>query len=206
MSDWRQDLSWSARDFIAIVWPQISGWCHGGELRPVEGVTDRRTEADLDRLAGIDAWQIVDGVGMRGIASRVQAMEDSGYTNPWASFTIRERRTSGAVTELAKRMRAMDDDAGWLLPDLTVQAYLDRRGGRLLHVAMTYTRQLYEHVRDTTEWVRRTNGDDGNLFLVVWHHDLQDEDRRVRHWTAKGITATCWCEECSPKKRKARTP
>lgn len=71
---------------------------------------------DLDMKAGIDAWQLVDNVGARGIASRVQF-----DTKSWDTFTIRYIRASGAETEFAKRLRALDDAAnGWASPHLTM--------------------------------------------------------------------------------------
>src|SRR5690606_6164676 len=83
-----RDLSRSAAAFRDIVWPEIKQWCRGGEIIPVESVTESGFASALDQLAGIDAWQAVEDIGMRGIASRVQWV-----AKPYRSFTIRETRT-----------------------------------------------------------------------------------------------------------------
>ena len=68
-------LSNSASDFVNIVWPSISSaeGIGGGQIIPVEAVSSNEFASELDVLAGVDAWQIVENnKGVRGIASRVQ--------------------------------------------------------------------------------------------------------------------------------------
>lgn len=138
-----RDLSKSAKAFKEIVWPEIAHWCRGGELIPVEGVTDSRMASLLDQLAGIDAWQVVDGEGVRGIASRVQ------FGASYRSFTIRRNRVhSTRETEWQKRRRShKNQDAGWLYPTLTVQAYISR-DGKLLYACMARTSELFAFADD----------------------------------------------------------
>ncbi len=136
-------LSDSARDFANIVWPHIAAvpLINGGEIRPVEAVAEKHFKNELDFLSGIDAWQIQYApTAMRGIASRVQ----------WGpchhSFSIRIRVASGQETEFQKRLRAIQhQDEGHIYPHLTIQAFLDERGGKLLAAAAVRTRDLIEN-------------------------------------------------------------
>jgi hypothetical protein len=111
-------LTRSAAAFHDVVWPAISLDLGGGALVPVESVTSAGFAKQLDVLAGVDAWQVVDESGMRPLASRVQA--GWGRIN---TFTIRWSLPSGARTEIDKRIDAIRD--GYLYPAVTVQAYLD---------------------------------------------------------------------------------
>lgn len=168
----------SARDFERVVWPAISHWCGDGLLVSCE--TDRQsiTGGLVDRYAGIDYWQVQDEQGrMRGIASRVQY-----GPRCWSSFTIRSHRRTGAKTELEKRSLAIQQ--GWLIPALTVQAYVSARGGQGelvgAGVGLVYTRDLYRYVADHGVDGTRPNPQDGNLFGVVWWHKLRAAGYRVR--------------------------
>ena len=115
------DINWSSKAFITLVWPTISACCGGGEIVPVEG-TDRKM---FDIHAGIDAWQYVSSDGaIRGIASRVQY--DTGKNGyPYNTFTIRWSRPN-CETEYKKRHEAIFGKRGYVWPFLTVQAYLNK--------------------------------------------------------------------------------
>lgn len=133
----------SSEAFIAHVWPSIQWACGGGELTPVESVTADGMTKTLDVLAGIDAWQVIDGRGyMRGIASRVQEIRPGGGV--WNTFTVRSRRANGAATEYAKRLGAIQQASeGALYPGLTVQAYVNNfDSGPLLSAAVVRTVDL----------------------------------------------------------------
>lgn len=110
----------------------------GGSIRPVEAVSDSNFKDELDLLAGIDAWQVqCNPSAIRGIASRVQ------WGEAHDSFTVRTRLPSGKETEFQKRHRAiLSIDNGHLFPHLTIQAYLDVRGGNLLSAATIRTVDL----------------------------------------------------------------
>ncbi len=112
----------SAKDFANIVWPAIRDFplVGGGEPVPGEAQTGSELAQALDVPAGIDAWQIQNGYGMRGWASRVQ------WGAAHNSFTVRVRSRSGVETECHKRLRALEPpQEGYLWPRLTVQVYLD---------------------------------------------------------------------------------
>jgi hypothetical protein len=151
-------LSNSASDFVRIVWPNIcaADGIGGGRIIPVEAVSADDFASELDVLAGVDAWQIVENNrGMRGIASRVQ------WGNNFQSFSIRYSTPSGAETEFQKRLRALNNpDEGYLLPHLTVQAFLDRPGGQLLSVAAMPTRHLIEQAQKLIGWGCMKDGSD----------------------------------------------
>lgn len=117
----KRALSQSAEDFRSIVWPSIAPHIGGGELQPVESVTAEGFTKILDTLSGIDAWQVIDGQGVRGIASRVQRNNDD-----WGTFTIRLKTQRGsAETEFAKIERLTKRcKLGFLHAGLVVQAYL----------------------------------------------------------------------------------
>lgn len=186
-ADVAKDLTDSAGDFTRLVWPQIKVWCRGGELISVESTDAKGLSQAFDTMAGVDAWQVCyETQSIRGVASRIQ------YGSPWASFTIRETRASGTVTELKKRMAAMSDlKAGWLVPALTVQAYISNRVlGDLLHVAMVRTFDLYDYIASGTEgrdFERRVNPQDKNSFLVVWEADLRQAGISVKSLSANHV-------------------
>jgi hypothetical protein len=171
--DVRRDLSDSAYDFLRVVWPKIEPFCAGGRLEPIESTTSRRRiDHDLDILAGIDAWHMLDSKGvMRGIASRVQW----GPKN-WRTFTIRESRPNGSATEFAKRLYALDHlDQGWLFPSLTIQAYVtQKRTGCLLGAAIIHTSDLFKYARaPSTPQRRRRASNGGEGFLHYGWADLR---------------------------------
>lgn len=135
-------MSQSARDFSDIVWPRASNLplIGGGKIRPVEAVATNDFKDELDLLAGIDAWQIDPGTPMiRGLASRVQ------WRAQHNTFSIRLSLPSGQTTEFEKRRISIaNKQHGHLFPYITVQAYLDEPGGRLLSCAAITTENLFE--------------------------------------------------------------
>lgn len=144
-------ISESAYDFEHIVWPVIAEHMGGGRIIPVETVTDTVFTKELDTLAGVDAWHVIsNGMGMTGIASRVQwrfrngdrsrpAFTGDGY----ATFTIRWHTAHGGKTEIDKRSYAIMKDHGDVLyPAWTVQAYMEEPKGEFLSGAIIKTREL----------------------------------------------------------------
>lgn len=154
----RDGLSNSASDFVNIVWPDIASaeGIGGGQIIPVEAVSPDDFASELDILAGVDAWQVVENnKGLRGIASRVQ------WGGDYRSFTIRYSTPSGAETEFQKRLRAINNpDEGYLFPHLTVQAFLNEQGGQILSVAAIPTRHLIQQAQKLIEWGRMNSGHD----------------------------------------------
>jgi hypothetical protein len=169
------DLVRSADALPRLVWPRLGPLVGGGEYVAVESIFSR----DLDALAGIDAWQVRRDVGrMRGLACRVQWTEVA-----YDTFTIRVSRSTGSETEYTKRLEAIRSVCGWLYPALTIQAYVTRSTDRLLSAAAVFTRTLYEFAeRERHRLTVRTNGQDGNTFIVVPWSELIAADVPVRTW------------------------
>lgn len=165
----RNDLGDSAHDFLRVVWPSIRSSVGGGELRPVESVTSQGFQADLDQLAGIDAWQIIDKSGIRGISSRIQWIKPGAKV--WNTFTIRKTRRSGARTEWDKRIDGIvNREKGFIAPYLLVHAYIEtpRRVGPLLYAAVCRVDDLFEFASDNhrgSVWDER-KAPDGNTFAA----------------------------------------
>jgi len=186
----------SAKDFLNIVWPRVSQLpiIGGGKLKPVESVTEKGFGIKLDTLAGIDAWQVTENPsGIRGIASRVQWV---GGKKRYDSFTIRTELASGNETEMQKRLRAINNpEEGCLYPHLTVQAFLNEKGGKLLSVAAIKTKELVlqanvllsckEKLRDNPSLYGFIKLEDGTEFLFMrWKylkfHKILDDNNIIR--------------------------
>lgn len=170
--DVARDLSDSAYDFKRVVWPVVSQWCQGGHLQPVEAVSSTEFEKQLDMMSGIDAWQIVDNVGIRGIASRVQWPPDyNGRPGFFETFTVRRSRATGAPTEWDKRANVIEDRCGFLRPALIVHAYIrpPRRQGGLNYACMVRSDDLWSLATEDMKgraWYEKPNPTDGNIFAV----------------------------------------
>lgn len=173
----------SARCLRDIVWPKIKGICGGGQLIPVEEVTDSPFAKQLDTLAGIDAWQISNDRLLRGIASRIQYEPDI-----YESFTIRTSLPSGRDTELQKRLRAIKElERGWLFPALTIQAYLTKDHAEFIQAAIVRTRDLILQAKEKCDQgidVKPAPG--GNRFVIVWWKELLQAGIKVSIVTSTG--------------------
>jgi|GEM_PF-1190235 len=201
-ADVKRDLSDSACDFERLVWPKGGLWIGNGELIHVESITDSEFANRLDILGGIDAWQVIQNKGIRGIASRIQWYEDKYYR----SLTIRAERTSGAETELPKRLRAIKTGNGWLYPEYTFQAYVtERRNGELIYICMARTTDLYEYV----DWRIRKgklseklyNPQDGNSFHPIWVEDLKAFGLDIKEYRNRELILRLKIKEINKKRR-----
>lgn len=151
------DLTDSSKAFLQLVWPVMKSRLGGGDVIPVESVTDRSMAQMLDQYSGIDAWHVTGNKQMRGISSRVQF----GPKN-WDSFTVRYARDSGAATEYEKRKRDIESAGGYLYPQITVQAYVsDRKEGELLSIGIIKTASLIDAC--TQIIAGGINGSDGGI-------------------------------------------
>lgn len=188
--DIRRNMAESASIFRDLVWPAMSPMMGGGELLPVESTSDRMRDV-LDRLAGIDAWQVIDELGVRGIASRVQWVGVG--QRPWDTFTVRYALANGYETEFAKRLRAIDHhEHGLLFPHHTVQAYLEGRGDQcvgLLSAAVVDTRILIRHVSScltsqAPRCFKRVVAGGNTMVVVPWSH-LEAIGVRLGRWSRR---------------------
>jgi hypothetical protein len=154
-------ISRSAEAFRSFVWPHLSEPLGGGDLIPVETVTESGFARALDMLAMTDAWQLVNDIGMRGLATRVQWL--SPTTPIWKSWTIRCQLRSGRETEIHKLLRPGD----WQRPHYIIQAYV--LDDQCVAVGAIKTVDLIALLQDAGYVPEiRTNGIDGNRFHVVW--------------------------------------
>ena len=155
-----QAISDSARDFRDLVWPLFADELGGGQLVPVESVTQSGFAATLDMLGMTDAWQVVSPFGLRGLATRIQW----GAT-PWDTWTIRCKLPSGRPTEWHK----LTQDGAWHRPSYVIQAYVKQKGsGPVLSAACIQTVDLRELLIDGFYEGPRRNPSDGNLFVYVY--------------------------------------
>ena len=164
--DWQQDLTWSNQLFLTEVWPRIKERCGGGQIRPVEILKDDEIAKELDVLCGIDIWQVIDGQGARGIASRVQnETRESKKGINWKTFTIRySRNDTGAKTEYHKRKEAIETGR-YIYPFLTCQAYFDH--GEFVGGGIARTIDVFNNIN-----LRQKRTADNATFLYVYFDDV----------------------------------
>lgn len=171
----KKQIKKSSLALTNLVWPKVNDICGGGELSPVETVSDVDFVKTLDTMAGIDAWQIIrEKSFMRGIASRVQWTD-----SPYESYTIRYLLSSGYKTEFQKRASALKNkDQGFLYPEITIQAYINDAGDKLLCAAVIKTYDLFRIAYRVDKEYRqngtgingcgvRENSHDGNRFIFI---------------------------------------
>ncbi len=174
---WKKDLNWSAKVFSEMTWPVLNKVIPG-KLVHVELVSDHGFAKELDCLAGIDAWHIVENSGVRGIASRVQ--RTAHYYTPFNTFTIRKSRDSGTKTEYQKRKDQIESSEGFLYPHLTVQTYISTKENTYLRsIGVAKTKDIINKITKWIEsgqptgkdvYVRRTQN--ASFFVVEWFDDL----------------------------------
>jgi len=187
MSDFQSDLSDSAAAFVRVVWPAIQRMVGGGQIIPIESVTNDAMTEMLDKYSGIDAWHLSQARQVRGVASRVQ------WGNAWNTFTVRYSRDSGAKTEYEKRLADIKSNAGWLYPHLTVQAFIDgKKGGDgcLLSVAVIKTKSLIDACSLVVDGcVDRSDGGirptSNAVFIWVSWDWLKRQGYEIKTWQAQ---------------------
>lgn len=168
----KNDLSNSAHDFLRVAWPALKNELGGGQVVPVEAVTAEGFKQQLDTLAGIDAWQVIEKDSViRGIASRVQWID--ARQAPYNTFTIRYRRASKANTEFHKRLQAIESSCA-LYPHLTTQAYVANpvRKGHLLSVCVADTAGLYRLAKQCEQ--QHLKDSDNDAYFIRYDHRYDD--------------------------------
>ena len=177
MSEFNSDMNWTAGLFQQNVWPRISELCGGGEMIAMEVNVDRLADS-FDKYSGIDAWQVLPEMGMRGIGSRIQRVNDD--VRPYDSFTVRARRFSGAKTEFAKRVQAIESNRGYLYPYLTVQAYVRERDNELLSAAVCRTEDLIRYINEGHSKENETTN--ASFYTCFWR-DMVTKGFKVKSYT-----------------------
>lgn len=155
----------SARDFRDSVWPLFRDELGGGDLVPVEDVTDSAFAHLLDTHGMTDAWQVVGRDGIRALSTRIQ-----WGPKAWNSWTIRYSLKSGNPTEWHK-LTAMGD---WHRPSFIIQAYLDRPEGRVISAACIRTVDLQRMIINGWHGVP-TKVPGGNELVPVWWEEADKQ-------------------------------
>lgn len=163
-------LTKSAEAFENVIWPIVGPRIGDGELIRVESVTNGEFTNELDASAGIDAWQVIQDVGIRGIASRVQPSGLTPKGRTYETFTVRASVRSGRDTEYHKRLRAIENpDWGLLFPHLTIHSYVKTDWSEALAIGWIRTRDLIVFIRDNRDKVWETEVAGGNhMYAVKW--------------------------------------
>lgn len=162
----RELIDQSSSDFRRAVWPHFADALGGGELVPVETVTESSFATLLDTLGMTDVWQVIRPQGMRSLATRVQW----GGVN-YRSWTVRCQLPTGNPTEWHK----LTQYGEWQLPQYVIQAYLDKRGGTLIEAAAIKTRHLQYMLINGWHGKKLPNPSDGTWFYPVWWQEAEDE-------------------------------
>ena len=168
---WAIDLKESSKDFLEIVYSQIKDWFGDGEIIPVESVTKSDMAKKLDMYSGIDNWHITTNEGIRGLSSRIQ------YDKDWGTFTVRRGRISGARTEYAKLLHAIEND--YLYPYWTIQSYITKeKPKKLLNAALCKTKDLILYIKSGKRGkdfeIREVTTRGAANFFTVWWGDLRE--------------------------------
>jgi hypothetical protein len=158
----KKDFEWSNEMFLKQVWPNIKYICGGGNLIPLEMSTEDFAK-QMDQMCGIDYMLVNDGLGMVGLASRVQKIENN---KPWNTFTIRFDRDSGAQTEYEKRKIAIESNK-YIYPYLTTHAYVNQNG--YVNCGVAKTVDIYNAINLNN--IRRNDNVD---FLYVNFNQVKD--------------------------------
>lgn len=147
--------------YVNIAKPIISKLLGGGCVLPVEG-SDNEVCKMLDATCGTDYFQVYDSLGLvYGVASRVQ------YTKNYRSFTIRNARAGGAMTEFEKRKLAIA--RGGVYPKLTMQMYVD--GETISGIGIAKTADLISFVEAGLARERKTGVDQvgqATFYVAFW--------------------------------------
>lgn len=145
----------------------------GGRTIAVEG-DDNEVCKLLDMQCGIDYLQVHENGLVVGIASRFQ-----DYPN-MRTFTVRNKRESGAKTEMEKRQLAIKHR--FIYPALTMQGYVQK--GDIVGIGITSTRQLLWFVERGYAKSQHTGEDQKGqaAFWVCRWDDMRNHGIKVLEW------------------------
>lgn len=158
----------------------VSSLLGGGELVPVESVTANQFAAQLDQIAGIDAWIVQKDSYMFGLGSRVQWVK-----RPFNTFTVRMRRPNGVPTEYEKR-KAQIATSGALYPKWMCHAYLAEANSCFLTAAVALTEDVIDAV-DRKVGRKRTAYDGVEFWEVKWREMWQGGCKSLRYVGPEGV-------------------
>jgi hypothetical protein len=166
-NNWKKDAIDSARAIESIrdtYLPKVIL----GKIHTIESM-DNEVLILMDLKSGVDYIR-EDDFGLQGIAARCQ------WERVYNTFTIREKRHTGTITELEKRKIAID--RGYLYPTFTLQAYFDNReNNELLSLGIIKTLELYNFVKNNPDKVHKNKSD--NDFVYVRWQDLGNNVKKI---------------------------
>jgi hypothetical protein len=165
MNDFKSQSKKSIEDFIKFVRPELFSLLGADKIQQVEGEMKEGLLKDWDVDAGID-WWLVDNDRLRGIASRIQWID-----NPWKTWTIRRSYPYGCKTEYAKRKEGIENE--WIGPYWFIQAYISSNREHLISLAIIKTKDL---INLCNENQFRTNTQDGKTFYYVKWEDAKKKN------------------------------
>jgi hypothetical protein len=163
-NSWKKDLAQSIKALESIrvsVMPKLLE----GEIFSIENANNEILIM-LDQISGVDMIRR-NAIGLQGIAARVQ------YGRAWNSFTVREKRHTGAKTEMEKRLQQIS--GGYFYPAYTLQAYFDNPCDlNLLSIAVIDTVQLYWEIENNPNVKTRISD---NVFKYINWDDITDKSK-----------------------------
>jgi len=156
MSKIEVDIDYHNCTFFKYVWPEFEKWYASlydlEEVLQTEVMFDDDLAKRMDLSCGVDLW-LRNKNGIHLVAKRVE------YVNKlWESFTVRWKKIKNDVIrdnlELRKMCNAIE--CGFLMPSLTVQAYLEKGSNELLGFAVARTKDIIMRIIDREKlWAER---------------------------------------------------
>jgi hypothetical protein len=139
----------SQSSFLGSVWPVIGPMIGGGRVVSMEASKDSELRSLFDTAGGVDAWQVLEGGAIYGVASRVQP---SGID--FSTFTVRLSRDTASRTEWQKLYEAVTAGDGRVYPRWFVQAYMDKQSTSVISVAAIHTDELVMFIKENCHVLR----------------------------------------------------
>ena len=160
------------KSFYDNLLPLLQKKLNADKIISFEDMNDNSVSKLFDINAGIDAVSI-SSKGLRGIALRIQ------YDIEYNTFTIRYERSSGAKTELSKRIEAIKK--GYIYPYLTCQCYYNEKNIKLLSGAICRTSDLYKFAEDNIETLEQNKRrcPEGNYFLWITFKEFEESGYKI---------------------------
>lgn len=132
----------------------------------------------LDIYSCIDYWFLFSKGCIRGLASRIQWVADD-----WSTFTVRRGRISGARTEYAKLLYAIEND--YLYPYWTIQSYINiEKPTKLLNSAICKTKDLILYIKSGEDgvdhWTKIVKkGGISYFYVVPWSYLRKNHEVKI---------------------------
>jgi len=163
-ADVERDMKRSQSSFLRSVWPVIGPMIGGGRVVSMEASQDSELRSLFDTAGGVDAWQIIEGGAIYGVASRVQP---SGID--FGTFTVRLGRVTASRTEWQKLYEAVTAGDGRVYPRWFLQAYMDKQSTSVISVAAIHTDELITFIKENCHPLRDVGYCfDARFWKVSW--------------------------------------